>query len=139
MAQDITGLSAVPTAPQSAGYGVFQAPARASARAEPGVGQTAVRTATPANDLLPENPATASDMDRREQVERAVEEISQRVEARQANLQFRIDDDAGRLVVSLVDARDGKVLRQFPSEVALRIADAIDDFLEDLRLVEEVA
>ncbi len=39
-----------------------------------------------------------------------------------AALDFRIDDDTGRLVVSVIDRSSGDVLRQIPSEEALRIA-----------------
>ena len=40
----------------------------------------------------------------------------------QSSRDFRIDEDSGRVVVSVVDRRDGTVLRQMPSEEALRIA-----------------
>lgn len=39
-------------------------------------------------------------------------------------LQFRVDDDAERLVVSVLDG-EGEVLLQIPSEVALRIAKSL--------------
>lgn len=42
-----------------------------------------------------------------------------------SSLQFRIDQDSERLVVSLLD-QDGKVIRQVPSEVVLRIAQRIE-------------
>lgn len=39
-----------------------------------------------------------------------------------AELDFRIDDDSGRVVVSVIDRSNGEILRQMPSEEALRIA-----------------
>jgi hypothetical protein len=37
-------------------------------------------------------------------------------------LRFRLDQDAGRVVVSIIDSESGSVLRQIPSEAALRVA-----------------
>lgn len=41
------------------------------------------------------------------------------------NLKFSTDEDTGKLVVSVVDPNDGKVLRQMPSAEALKVAEAI--------------
>lgn len=40
----------------------------------------------------------------------------------QTDLQFRVDESLGRVIVSVVDAKSGEVIRQMPSEEALRIA-----------------
>ncbi len=53
---------------------------------------------------------------------RALDAIIERASSQGAALDFRVDEDSGRLIVSLVDRRDGTVLRQMPSEEALRIA-----------------
>jgi flagellar protein FlaG len=55
-------------------------------------------------------------------IEAALEELVARAAASGASLDFRVDEDSGRVVVSVVDRRDGTVLRQMPSEEALRIA-----------------
>ena len=39
-----------------------------------------------------------------------------------AAVTFRVDRDLNRVVVSVIDRADGTVLRQIPSEEALRIA-----------------
>jgi flagellar protein FlaG len=59
---------------------------------------------------------------RRADITEALEELVARAAASGASLDFRIDEDSGRVVVSVVDRRDGTVLRQMPSEEALRIA-----------------
>jgi flagellar protein FlaG len=42
-------------------------------------------------------------------------------------LKFRVDTDVGRVVVQVLDAQSGEVLRQIPREEALRLArDALD-------------
>ena len=59
---------------------------------------------------------------RQADIEQALEELVARAAGSGASLDFRIDEDSGRVVVSVVDRRDGTVLRQMPSEEALRIA-----------------
>jgi len=46
---------------------------------------------------------------------------------REPALNFRVDDESGRLVISLVDPGSGEVLRQIPSEEALHMAKALQD------------
>jgi flagellar protein FlaG len=42
-------------------------------------------------------------------------------------LRFRVDSDAGRVVVQVLDAQSGEVVRQIPREEALKLArDALD-------------
>lgn len=55
-------------------------------------------------------------------LEQAVGELNRYVAGSRTDLQFRVDEDAGRVVVSIVDSESGQVLRQMPSEDALRIA-----------------
>lgn len=56
------------------------------------------------------------------QLEQAVGELNHYVAGSRTDLQFRVDEEVGRLVVSIVDSESGQVLRQMPSEDALRIA-----------------
>ena len=55
-------------------------------------------------------------------LEAALDDLAARAAESGASLDFRIDEDSGRVVVSVVDRSDGTVLRQMPSEEALRIA-----------------
>ncbi len=52
----------------------------------------------------------------------ALDDLAARAAESGAQIDFRIDKDSGRVVVSVVDRSDGTVLRQMPSEEALRIA-----------------
>ncbi len=52
----------------------------------------------------------------------AVSDLNRYVGRSRTDLLFKIDDEAGRVVVSVVDSESGQVLRQMPSEEALRIA-----------------
>lgn len=58
----------------------------------------------------------------RTRLESTVEELQRRASESGVDLRFSVDDDLGRVVVTVVDPRDGTVLRQIPSEEALRIA-----------------
>lgn len=69
----------------------------------------------------PAVPAAAQEV-RQADIEEALDELAARAAESGASLDFRIDEDSGRVVVSVVDRRDGTVLRQMPSEEALRIA-----------------
>jgi flagellar protein FlaG len=44
------------------------------------------------------------------------------------NLKFTTDEKTGKNVVALIDPVDGKVLRQMPSDEALKVAEAIGRF-----------
>lgn len=59
----------------------------------------------------------------REQVLAAVTEMQDYVQAAGRNIQFQLDDDSGRMVVKVTEASTGDVIRQMPSEEALRLAE----------------
>lgn len=75
------------------------------------------------------------------QLARAVDDLNQRFKDSRTDLRFSIDDDSGVTVVSIVDADDGTVLRQMPTEEALRVAKALDQALDQKlgRLIRRVA
>jgi len=45
----------------------------------------------------------------------------------EVGLDYHVDPDLGRVIVELIDRRDGTVLRQIPSEEALRLARLMAD------------
>lgn len=55
-------------------------------------------------------------------LEQAIGRLNEHFSQKRTDLKFRIDDVLNSVVVSVVDAQDGTVLQQIPSEVALRIA-----------------
>jgi flagellar protein FlaG len=62
-----------------------------------------------------------------EDLQHVVQQLERYLESSRTGLEFRVDRDLNRVVVSVVDPRDGTVLRQMPSEEALRIARALAD------------
>lgn len=59
----------------------------------------------------------------REQLEAAVSDMQDFVQSVQRNINFRVDDDSGRVVVNVTERDSGEVIRQIPSEEALRLAE----------------
>ena len=58
-----------------------------------------------------------------EQVLAAVTDMQDYVDAAGRNIQFQLDDDSGRMIVKVTEASSGDVIRQMPSEEALRLAE----------------
>ena len=61
-----------------------------------------------------------------EQLEQAVQAVQKAVEPVAQNLQFSIDKETGKTIISVVDSLTQEVIRQIPGEEILAIAKAID-------------
>ncbi|QCY13945.1 flagellar protein FlaG [Pseudomonas sp. MPC6] len=62
---------------------------------------------------------------KREELEQAVSGIREFVQASQRQLDFSIDDSSGRVVVKVIATENGEVIRQIPSETALKLAQSL--------------
>ena len=62
---------------------------------------------------------------KREELEKAVTDIREFVQASQRKLDFSIDDSTGRVVVKVIATESGDVIRQIPSETALKLAQSL--------------
>ena len=60
-------------------------------------------------------------------VEAALSNIQDFVQHIQRNLSFALDDSSGRVVVKVTDAESGELIRQIPSEDALRLAESLSE------------
>ncbi len=60
-------------------------------------------------------------------LEKAVTDIREFVQATQRNLDFSIDDTTGKVVVKVIATDSGEVVRQIPSETALKLAQSLSD------------
>lgn len=95
--------------------------------AVPAVGRAAVSAAgnaVPA-DATPDGQQAVerSSAARRAAVEQASRDLASHYSSNSnTNLKFRVDDASGDTVVSVVDSQSGELLRQIPSDEALRIA-----------------
>lgn len=62
-----------------------------------------------------------------EQMRRALADANRQLAQKGSELTFEFNEDAGRVIVRLVDTRTREVLRQIPSEEVLAIARALQD------------
>lgn len=62
------------------------------------------------------------------QLREALTYVNRALQQSNKNLEFTVDSDTERPVVKLVDSETGEVIRQIPTDEALAISRAIDDF-----------
>ena len=60
-------------------------------------------------------------------VKHAVSQIEEFMKQTQRNLQFSTDEESGKIVVKVIASETGELIRQIPSEEALRIAHSLSD------------
>lgn len=63
----------------------------------------------------------------REDLEKAVGDIRDFVQSSQRQLDFSIDDSTGQVVVKVIATDSGEVIRQLPSETALKLAQSLSE------------
>lgn len=64
---------------------------------------------------------------KRAELEQAVKNIQDYVTAAQRNLEFSIDDSTHQVVVKVIATDSGEVIRQLPTEAALKLAQSLAD------------
>jgi flagellar protein FlaG len=79
------------------------------------------RTSQPKVEAVAESSAES----KRDDLEKAVTDIREFVQASQRQLDFSIDDSTGRVVVKVIATESGDVIRQIPSETALKLAQSL--------------
>ncbi|KPQ02387.1 flagellar protein FlaG [Marinobacter sp. HL-58] len=112
-----------------------QAPARAmsSSQAEGRNASAQVASSAAGGNAVPsseraQEPSKAERLERRsedqrEQLDDAVSKLNDFVQTVQRDLQFEVNDDLGQTIVKVVDQSTQEVIRQIPDEVALRLAE----------------
>ncbi|OWY37908.1 flagellar biosynthesis protein FlaG [Xenophilus sp. AP218F] len=105
--------------------------------AQPGNGQAAAVLPDSANAVTAAGQAQGqqqaasqqqTEPDIAKQLQESVKQLNNTASLYNSNLQFSVDKDTGTTVVKVVDTETKQVIRQIPSEEALRIAKAIGDF-----------
>jgi flagellar protein FlaG len=71
--------------------------------------------------------ATPAQSVSRGQVEDAVATIQEFVQSVRRSINFAVEDGSGRVVVKVTDASSGDVIRQIPSEEALKLAENLSE------------
>lgn len=106
----------------------LQQPVIAIRPSSPGSASSAVITEKSAAAKAEEPAPTALTAEQaRQPVEEAISSIKQFAQSIQRNLNFALDDSSGRVVVKVTDAMSGDVIRQIPSEDALRLAESLEE------------
>jgi flagellar protein FlaG len=62
-----------------------------------------------------------------DKIESVTRQIDSFLRSRNHQLQFRVDQGSGRLVVTVTDGETGEIIRQVPGEDALKMAQHIED------------
>jgi flagellar protein FlaG len=91
----------------------------------PAVAQTPPLPSDPVQQPKVEAVAPSATEPKREELEQAVTDIREFVQASQRQLDFSIDDSTGRVVVKVIATDSGDVIRQIPSETALKLAQSL--------------
>ena len=114
MSNDITP-SKLPPAPAPAALATAQA-ARAAEAGKP----------QPVEAPKPAPEAKADPRETRRAMEETSEQLNQQMQRNSRDLSFSVDDVANKIVLT-VKNKEGDVVRQIPNEVALRVAQNLDN------------
>lgn len=71
-------------------------------------------------------PATPNNQSSEEQIKQAVQKIQRAVDNLAQNLRFSVDEDTGKTIIKVVDARTEELIRQIPTEDAVELARTMD-------------
>ncbi len=102
------------------------APAPVPAAASPNVRANEVAQPKVATPAKPVAEPKADPQEARRTLQEATEHLNKQMQRNGRDLSFSVDDVANKVVVT-VKNREGEVVRQIPSEVALRVAHNLDD------------
>ena len=78
-------------------------------------------------DVAPLDTAVTDAKAERDTLETAVSNLQDFTQNIQRNLNFSINESTGRTVVEVTDRESGEVIRQLPTEEALRLAESLDE------------
>lgn len=78
-------------------------------------------------NALPQGAKDSPAANGRRSLNDAVSRLREQAQSVQRNLEFSVDEASGETVVKVVAADTGEVIRQIPSEVALRLAESLKD------------
>jgi flagellar protein FlaG len=71
------------------------------------------------------------------QLQGVVDDINRTMKSMNKNLEFSVDKESNRTVVKMLDSETGEVIRQFPSEEALGIAQSIEQMRQGMLLKQK--
>jgi flagellar protein FlaG len=75
---------------------------------------------------LPKNVESIADISN-EQVKDAVSKLNDYVQSTERTLDFQMDEDSGKTVIKVYDTLSAELIRQIPNELALELAQNLND------------
>jgi flagellar protein FlaG len=81
----------------------------------------------PARQVKQDEPAVQSVAPERAELEQAVKDLQAHANTAQRNLEFSIDDSTHAVVVKVIATDSGEIIRQLPTEAALKLAQSLAD------------
>ena len=90
----------------------------------PGAGAEQARAPASPSTSVVSAPAEPVEIEPRE-LEAAVENLREFVTDMQRELQFSVDEDSGRTIITVIDSDSGKIIRQIPPEEILQLARSV--------------
>ncbi len=87
-------------------------PSQANTASDP----IALNGTSPKADQPPDQPKSV------QEIREAVEKLNEQLKPVGAGVRFNVDDESGRLVIQLMDVANETVIRQIPSEEALKLS-----------------
>ncbi|MEI7785616.1 MAG: flagellar protein FlaG [Betaproteobacteria bacterium] len=121
MSNNISGVTQPPPRPVPEAL----APARSGAPAKEAA---AVHAAVPSRQAQPSQAQRRADAEAsREELKRAVERMNQQAIKDGRKLNFSMDEVTDQMVITVRKAETGEVIRQIPSEAALRVAHNMEE------------
>jgi|SRR5690554_3615505 flagellar protein FlaG len=104
---------------QAEGRNASELASSSTGRALPNQSTSQAQDVSKAEQLQKRNEA------RQEELKGAVSQLNDYVQNVQRDLQFEVDKDMGQTIVKVVDQQTQKVIRQIPDEVAMRLAEKL--------------
>jgi flagellar protein FlaG len=87
----------------------------------------AVGSKPASGNSLPQSAKESPAANNRRSLNEAVSRLREQAQSVQRNLEFSVDDASGETVVKVVASDTGEVIRQIPSEVALKLAESLKE------------
>jgi len=85
-----------------------------------------VESASVSGKELPLNVQRLADVSE-EQVKEAVSKLNEYVQSNERTLDFQMDEDSGKTVIKVYDTLSAELIRQIPNELALELAQNLND------------
>ncbi|KAA0969259.1 flagellar protein FlaG [Pseudomonas sp. ANT_H12B] len=87
----------------------------------------AVKSVEAVESITPAKESADSGLTEAEKVKSALKDIEKFLASSRRNLEFSADEESGRIIVKVIASETGELIRQLPSEEALKIAHSLSD------------